>query len=146
MTHVVSMRLRGEQLERLQRIARRMGRTQSETSALLVEEGLRRAEFALVDFRDSPVGRQAYVQGSTLAVWEVVMVAQEHALDEEATARSLGWPAARVRAALNYAAAFPDEIAMAIADTDAVDAASLGRAVPAAVVFDVDASRDDDGR
>lgn len=35
MTHVVSMRLRDRQLARLQRIARRMGRTQSETSAQL---------------------------------------------------------------------------------------------------------------
>jgi len=144
MTHVVSMRLRDEQLERLQRIARRMGRTQSETSALLVEEGLRQAEFGLVDFRDSPVGRQAYVQGSTLAVWEVVMVAQEHALDEEATARALGWPVARVRAALNYAAAFSEEVAMAIADNDAMDLITLGRAVPATEVFSVGVGHNDD--
>jgi hypothetical protein len=36
--------------------------------------GLRRSEFAFVDFRDSPAGRQAYPQGSTLAVWAVLLL------------------------------------------------------------------------
>jgi hypothetical protein len=131
------MRLRNEQVERLQRVARRLGRTQSETSALLVEEGLRRTEFGLIDFRNSPAGRQAYVQGSTLAVWEVVMVAQDHMLDVAATAESLGWPLAKVQAALSYAAAFPEEIDGAIRDNDAIEQTTLTRLVPATVGFSV---------
>ena len=51
-----------------------MGWTASDASARLVEEGLRRAEFAFIDFRDSAAGRQAYVQGTTLAVWEVMLL------------------------------------------------------------------------
>ena len=43
----------------------------------LVEEGLRRSEFAFLDFRDSPAGRQAYIQGSTLAIWEVMLLLRE---------------------------------------------------------------------
>jgi predicted DNA-binding protein len=58
---VVSLRFGSQQMERLQRVARRLGRTPSETGALLVEEALRRTEFALIDFRDSIVGRQVYV-------------------------------------------------------------------------------------
>ena len=34
------------------------------------------SEYALIDFRDSVVGRQAYMQGSSLAVWEVMMIAR----------------------------------------------------------------------
>ncbi|MBM3834901.1 MAG: hypothetical protein FJ403_16830 [Verrucomicrobia bacterium] len=55
---VVNVRIPPEQERRLSRLARRLGRTLDDTSALLVEEGLRRAEFALIDFRHSPAGRQ----------------------------------------------------------------------------------------
>jgi hypothetical protein len=134
-TRVISMRLRHEQVDRLQRLARRFGRTPSETSALLVEEALRRAEFALIDFRDSPVGRQAYLQGSTLAVWEVVALARDHDLDAAATARYLDWPEHRVQAALNYATAYPVEIEAAIADNDAVGWVQISRLLPTAGEF-----------
>jgi len=130
MTRVVSMRLQENQLERLRRVARRMGRTPSELSALLVEEGLIEAEFAYVDFRDSSVGRQAYIKGSGLAVWEVFMVARDYGLDVEKTAAHLRWPAFKVKAALNYAKAFPDQIEDAIADNEACDFEALSRVLP----------------
>ncbi len=65
---VISMRLPAESGKRLKRMANRHGWTPSDASARLVEEGLRRSEFGFIDFRDSPAGRQAYLQGSTLAV------------------------------------------------------------------------------
>ena len=71
---VISMRLPTESGNRLNRMANRHGWTPSDASARLVEEGLRRSEFAFIDFRDSPAGRQAYIQGSTLAVWEVMLL------------------------------------------------------------------------
>ena len=77
-SQVVSISLQEGQMERLRRLARRLGRTPSETSALLVEEALRHAEFGLLEFRDSPVGRQAYVQGSRLAVWQVAQLANQY--------------------------------------------------------------------
>ena len=43
-----------------------------------MEEGLRRSEFAYIDFRDSAAGRQAYMQGSSLAVWEVAMLLRDY--------------------------------------------------------------------
>jgi hypothetical protein len=135
MSHVVSMRLKEGQMERLRRVARRLGLTPSETSARLVEEALRRGEFAFIDFRDSAVGRQAYLQGSSLAVWEVVMVAQCYDLDPERTAAHLRWPVVRVQAALNYARAFPEEIDAAIRDNDAVDFEALSRMLPQATQF-----------
>jgi hypothetical protein len=140
MSHVVSMRFKDGQMERLRRLARRMGRTPSETSAMLVEEGLRQAEFAGIDFRNSPVRRQAYVRGSGLAVWEVIWIAQSYQMDVDRTAEHLGWPVFRVQAAFNYAAAFPEEIEAAIQDQDAMDFATLSRLLPRLEAFSVSGS------
>lgn len=135
MSQVVSIRLRENQMERLRRIARRIGRTPSETSALLVEEGLRRNEFGYIDFRESPAGRQAYVLGMSLAVWEVILVARSHQMDAEAAARHLHWPLVKVQAALNYATAFPEEIGTALEDNGTTDFDALVRMLPEAVRF-----------
>jgi hypothetical protein len=137
MSQVVSMRLKEGQMERLRRVARQMGLTPSETCARLVEEALRRGEFAFIDFRDSAVGRQAYVQGSSLAVWEVVMVGECYDLDPERTAQHLRWPVVRVQAAFKYAHAFAEEIEAAIRDNDAMDFEALSRMLPQATPFDI---------
>src|SRR2546422_10289961 len=100
---VISMRLPAESGNRLKRMANRHGWTPSDASARLVEEGLRRSEFAFIDFRDSAAGRQAYLQGSSLAIWEVVMVARDYGNNVPAVAKHFRWQAAKVQAALNYA-------------------------------------------
>ncbi len=127
---VVSMRLPAESGKRLKRLARRHGWTPSDASARLVEEGLRRSEFAFIDFRDSAVGRQAYVQGSSLAVWEVILLVRSFKTDVQAAARHLEWPEARVRAAMHYAEAFPEEIAETVEENEAVDFRALQRMLP----------------
>jgi hypothetical protein len=129
---VVSMRLSSHTSKRLANVARRHGWTVSDTSARLVEEGLRRSEFGLIDFRDSPIGRQAYVQGSSLAVWEVIMIARSYKNDADRTAAHLQWPESKVRAALNYAQAFPDEIERALQENDTMDFEALSRMLPQA--------------
>jgi len=134
-TSVVSARLDPEQERRLEKKAKEMGRTPSETGALLIEEGLRRDEFAFVDFRNSPVGRQAYIQGSTLAVWEVVWISRSHKGDVIKTAEHLEISPLKVQAALNYSRAFPDEIGSAITEHEAVDFEELIRMLPQAEVF-----------
>lgn len=127
---VVSMRLPVESGKRLKRMARRHGWTASDTSARLVEEGLRRSEFALIDFRDSPVGRQAYIQGSTLAVWEVMMIVRAYKGNAKKAAGHLEWPEFRVRAAMHYTEAFPKEINEALAENDAMDFEALKKILP----------------
>src|SRR3954465_12726611 len=108
------MRLATKSGEKTRRIANQPGWTISEASERLVEEGLRRSEFAFIDFRDSSAGRQAYLQGTSLAVWEVVMVADSYGSDPRRAAKHFRWPESKVRAALNYAKAFPEEIKAAI--------------------------------
>jgi len=127
------MRLPVESGRRLKRIANRHGWTPSDASARLVEEGLRRSEFAFLDFRDSAAGRQAYIQGSTLAVWEVIFLLRRYQGKVAAAAKHLRWPEAKVRAAVHYAEAFPEEIEEALAENDAADFDVLKRLLPQAV-------------
>ena len=127
---VVSMRLPMESGKRLKRMARRHGWTASDASARLVEEGLRRQEFALIDFRDSAAGRQAYVQGSRLAIWQVADLLRGYNQNSEAVAKHLEWSLEKVQAAVNYIEAFPEEIAEQLADYDSIDFAALKRMLP----------------
>jgi hypothetical protein len=126
----ISMRLPTESGKKLKRMANQHGWTTSDASARLVEEGLRRSEFAFIDFRDSPAGRQAYIQGSSLAVWEIMLVARDYGNHVAKVAKHLEWPETKVQAAINYAKAFPEEISTAIADNDAIDFEALSKMLP----------------
>jgi len=129
------MRLPSNSGQRLQRMARRHGWTASDASARLVEEGLRRSEFAFIDFRDSSVGRQACIQGSSLAVWEIILLLRSYKDNLRAVAKHLRWPEAKVGAAANYAAAFPDEIEAALSENAAADFSAVRRMLPQVKVF-----------
>lgn len=140
-SRVLSMRLSSAQMDRLQRIARRLGHSASQTGALLVEEALRREEFAYVDFRQSPAGRQAYVTGSSLAVWEVILVARSYGLDLTKTSAHLRWPEFRTQAALAYAKAYPDEIELALEDNLSYNFSAIKRLLPQTELFVAESSR-----
>ncbi len=127
---VISMRLSVKSGHRLKRLASRHGWTASDASAKVVEEGLRRADFAFIDFRDAAAGRQACLQGSSLAVWEVMLLARGYGQNVSKVAKHLRWPEEKVQAAFNYAKAFPEEINESISDNDAVDFESLSRLLP----------------
>jgi len=127
------MRLPAASGKRLRRMANRHGWTPSDASARLVEEGLRRSEFAFIDFRDSSVGRQAYIQGSSLAVWEVMLLVHSYKNDLRAVGKYLRWPQAKVQAAVNYAEAFLSEIDEALAENEASDFATIKRMLPQAI-------------
>src|SRR6266446_10910364 len=59
-------------------------------------------EFPGISFRDSLSGREAYLTGHRVAVWEAVEVYEEtKSLDK--TARHFGWPRVLVKRALAYA-------------------------------------------
>jgi hypothetical protein len=132
---VISMRLPAASGSRLKRLANRHGWTPSDASARLVEEGLRRSEYAFIDFRDSTIGRQAYLQGSSLAVWEVALLFRGYKNDLQAVAKHLRWPLAKVQAAASYADAFADEINEALAENEATSFTTIKRMLPQAVEF-----------
>ena len=132
---VVSMRLPADSGRRLKQMATRHGWTASDACARLVEEGLRRSEFAFIDFRDSAAGRQAYIQGSTLTVWEVVQLVRSYKEDVAAVAKHLQWPETKVEAAVNYAEAFPEEVEQALSENASTDFNALKRMLPGATKF-----------
>ena len=130
MSKVVSTRLPEETESRLQRLARRLGKTASETGAMLIEESLRQLEFAFIEFRNSTVGRQAYLKNSNLAVWQVIRLLQQYEGNIDKTAEHLQKPIPWVKAALNYSEAYPLEIENAIADASASNYETLKRLLP----------------
>src|ERR1700693_3691613 len=134
---VISMRLPVASGNRLKRMPNRYGWTPSDASARLVEEGLRRSEFAFIDFRDSAAGRQACLQGSSLAVWEVMMLLRRYTGDATSVATHLHWPEVKVTAAIRYAEAFPKEIESALEENDAMGFQALSRMLPQATEFKV---------
>lgn len=139
MSKVVSMRLKDDQVQRLGRAARRLGRTPSEAAALLLEEGLRLGEFAFIEFRDSAAGRQAYLKGSRLTVWQLIAFLNSVNGDTDQTAAALEVPSAWVQAAVAYARAYPAEIDAAIAD-NTPDVDRLSRLIPNLQIVTVDAA------
>jgi hypothetical protein len=135
MTHVVSIRLKDEQLDRLKRFARRMGKSQSEVGALFIEESMREDEFANIEFRDSLVGRQPYMKESNLAVWEVILVAQDHGMDAPRVAAYFRRPLSWVNSALNYFETYRDEVEPFIEDCRSASFETLRRRLPNLEVF-----------
>lgn len=67
-------------------------------------------EHAGIGFADGPAGRRAILLGAGLDVWEVVDTVKQNRGSIDAAARYLEVPAAVIRAAVRYYAAFPHEI------------------------------------
>ena len=74
----------------------------------VIEKSLE-TEFPGISFRNSLSGREAYLTGHRVAVWEVLEVYEETKSIEK-TAQHFHWPAVLVKRALAYAKSFPDEI------------------------------------
>lgn len=130
MSTVVSLRLPPEEATRLRKMARRRGRTSSEFGAELIGESLRRTDFAFIDFRDSADGRQPCIQGTRLAVWQVISLLRTYKGNVAKTASHLKWPEAKVHAAIAYTEAFPDQIEEALKEQASYDFAKLSRLLP----------------
>jgi uncharacterized protein (DUF433 family) len=132
---VISMRLTSTEVQSLRRVARRWGRTPSETSARLVEEALRVDEFAHIEFLDTAAGRQAFMKGTRLSVWMLIAIANQYGMDVTKIADHLRWATERVQAGLNYYAAFRDEIDPILQDHEAYTFEHLTRRLPGAEEF-----------
>ena len=99
--------------ERLVTKQARAARTsKSDLVARYVIEKSLETEFPGISFRDSLSGREAYLTGHRVAVWEVLSV-HEETKSVKKTASHFRWPRVLVNRALAYAKAFPDEIGIA---------------------------------
>ena len=117
-TVVMTLRLPAPVAKGVERLAARFGHKPAQLGARLVEEGLRRRDFPQIDLRETSAGRVAYVSGTRFAVyWLARQLRGEMSAEEFADA--YGLPVERVRAALAYAEAFPEEIEADTAQADA---------------------------
>lgn len=129
-TDVVSLRLSSQESERLRRRSRLLGRSVSETAAVFLTEKLREEDFPFIEFRASPLGRHAYLKGTSLAVWEVVLVGRRLGMRPDRVAHYLEWPEAKVRAAFAYAEANRDELGSLVEEAERLGPHELRRRIP----------------
>lgn len=108
-TVVQSCRINTDEAALLARQARRRRLEVSTLSSLYLKEKALEEEFPGIGFRDSAGGREAYVLGHRVAVWEVANAHQE-TRSVARTAAHFHWPPALVRCALAYARAFPGQM------------------------------------
>lgn len=125
---VLSLRLPSIEKSRLEKLARRAGRSVGDLAARMVIEGRRREDFPWIDFRETPAGRMAYLQGTRVQIWWLARLARQS--KPEAIAKCLKLPLVQVQAGLNYAAAFPEEIEAAIRDYEETTVEDLKRQLP----------------
>jgi hypothetical protein len=109
-TVVQSCRMEKEHAALLTRQAKRRHLEVSTLSSLYLKEKALEEEFSGIGFRDALGGREAYVLGQRVSVWEVVDVYGE-AKSISRTADHFGWPDYLVKCALAYARQYPEEIA-----------------------------------
>jgi len=109
-TIVQSCRIEADHAALLSRQAKRRHLEVSTLSSLYLKEKALEEEFPGIGFRDAAGGREAYVLGQRVAVWEVVDVYRE-AKSISRTADHFGWPDYLVKCALAYAKQYPDDIA-----------------------------------
>jgi hypothetical protein len=110
MTAPLSLRLGEATIERLRSRATRMHLAPRTLAQRYIDEGLRRDEHPLIHFVDGPAGRRAALVGTGLDVWEAILVVRDNDGDVAQAADYLERPVHLLQAAVNYYAAFRDEI------------------------------------
>lgn len=108
-TVVQSCRIEENHAALLARQAKRRHLEVSTLSSLYLKEKALEEEYPGIGFRDGAGGREAYVQGHRVAVWEVADVLHEVKTVAKA-ADHFRWPPALVRCAMAFAKAFRGDI------------------------------------
>jgi uncharacterized protein (DUF433 family) len=117
MSQVVTLRLPDEAAEAVKLIARKERRSVNEIGTRIIEEWIRQNRFTHIEFRNVGGERLACIK-DRLPVWQIILVAQDHGMDAAKTAEHLRLRPEQVEAALQYYAAYPDEIDAALAEND----------------------------
>ncbi|HEX5501106.1 MAG TPA: hypothetical protein VFW96_00705 [Thermomicrobiales bacterium] len=110
-SQAISLRLPPEMRVEIEELTQRTGRDFSGIAKELLAEGLKMRRIPGIAFADSPSGRVARVAGSGVAVFEVVRDYRDLGGDVERLREAFHWLSEhQIRAALAYAAAYPEEI------------------------------------
>lgn len=139
MSKAVNIRLKDDQFQRLQDIARKYGDTASTTAARFIEEGLRKEEFPLIEFRNNGLeGRVAYLQGTRFKVWLTVALFRSAKTDVKTMAEAWGIREMDLLEILRYAEAYPEEVEPKIAEDEALGERMARGEVPGVEVITFD--------
>jgi hypothetical protein len=111
----------------IKKISPSCGRTPSDLLGEYAEEIARQHRFCHIEFRSTPLGRIAYVEGTRSAVWLITDLVRQANGNVERVAKLHEWPESKIRAALNYARAFPHEVEPLIEQAHSVTLEDLQR-------------------
>jgi uncharacterized protein (DUF433 family) len=106
----VSVRITAAEKRSLEADARRKGIPTATVAANYIAEGVRRSRFPAVEFRTGSPGRVAYLAGTRWPVWLIVELVRDYGGKLQAAAKHMNRPLALIQMALDYAAAYPNEI------------------------------------
>lgn len=105
----LSIKLSPGERKDLNDFSRCKGTAPTVLGAQFISEGLRTARFPGIEFRNTPLGRIAYLKNSRLAVWLLRELVRQAGSVKKA-AKLIGRSAIQLEGALLYAKAFPDEL------------------------------------
>ena len=118
-TETKTLRLRQALRSEIDRIAKRSRRSFSEVTQDLIEEALRMRRCPGIYFADEPAGPEAKINGTGLAVWEIIAVYKAVSKDERALRARFPWlTEVQIKAALLYYRNYPDEIDTLVAENE----------------------------
>lgn len=106
----LSLRITRQEKDQLDNMARLSGTNPGALASTFIREGVRRAKFPAIDFRDGRPGRVAYLSGSRWPVWLIVQLVEECGKDIVKAAQQMRKPPALVQMAMAYARSYRDEI------------------------------------
>src|SRR5437588_7859446 len=108
-TVTLSVKLSAEEQKDLNDLSRFKGTPPTALGAQFIAEGLRTARFPGIEFRNTPLGRMAYLKNSRLSIWLLrALVHQTGSVTK--LAELLDRSAVQLEGALLYAKAFPEEL------------------------------------
>lgn len=139
-TATLSIRIPQQTRRWLERFAKRRG-SAGMAAARILEEARRREDYPAVEFRDTPLGRVAYVQGTRVQVAFVYgQVQRDPEVSAERLAESFLWPLWKARGVLAYMNEFATECRQEWEDLESAEWSELHRLLPHAEQRDVAAA------
>lgn len=115
----VSLRISAEVRAAIDDTRRRTGRAFSSIANEMLLEAVKMRRIPGIAFADEPGGRVAKLAGTGLGVWEIIASYRRLGEDWDSLRDSFDWlDGLQLRAALAYAAAYPEEIEARFRDQD----------------------------
>ena len=105
-----SVRVARRTFDELERRAHERGIARNALTERYIAEGVKMDEHPGIAFREGALGRRAILAGTRLDVWQVIETVRGSGNSVQEAAAYLGIPPARVTAAVNYYAAYRDEV------------------------------------